>query len=181
MDEYTLEDFIAEEIAADPTFAEGLAKAEEEARFAIELSRLREARGLTQAELAIALGVKQPQVARIERGQVPTLATLALLARMLGAEFTIGPQGGISVKRCEPWLPPEGVPSAPRGPQHRATTVVGGGRPKPTAHPKPGTPAPSSGQYQIRGPRGDHGSAQRSSIPKPGRAYKVNGTGSDRD
>ncbi len=120
MDEYTLDDFVAEEIAADPTFAEGLAKAEEEARFAIELARLREARGLTQAELAVALGVKQPQVARIERGQVPTLATLTLLARMLGAEFTIGPQGGVSVKRCEPWLPPAGIPASPNGPRRRA-------------------------------------------------------------
>ena len=39
-----------------------------EARFAIALARLREKRGLTQQQLAQAAGLRQPMLARYERG-----------------------------------------------------------------------------------------------------------------
>lgn len=55
---------------------------------------------MTQAALAKAIGMKQPQVARLEHGQVPTLATLALQARALGAEFIIG-ASGLEARRTE--------------------------------------------------------------------------------
>jgi len=49
---------------------------------------LRSESGLTQRDLADRVGIKQPQLARIEAGkQIPKLATLALLAE--GAGYTI--------------------------------------------------------------------------------------------
>jgi hypothetical protein len=38
---------------------------------------------------------------------------------------------------------------------------------KPTTGLKPGTPAPASGEYQIRGTRGGHGPERTSDINKP--------------
>ena len=46
--------------------------------------------GLSQGELAVRLGVRQPNVARLEvAGHVPSLETLAKIAGLLGVEFTI--------------------------------------------------------------------------------------------
>jgi predicted transcriptional regulator len=46
--------------------------------------------GLTQQGLAEVLGVKQPQVARIESGEVnPSIDTLRRLSERLGLEFTL--------------------------------------------------------------------------------------------
>jgi ribosome-binding protein aMBF1 (putative translation factor) len=101
----SLDEFIQEELAADPTFADALRAAEVEVDFAIQLSRLRESRGLTQKSLAEQLGMKQPMLARIERGQMPTVPTLARLAKALGAEFTIGPDGGVHVRPTSPAQP----------------------------------------------------------------------------
>jgi transcriptional regulator with XRE-family HTH domain len=110
----TLDEFIAEEIAENPGFAEKLQAAEEEVQFAVELARLREARGFTQKALAEVLGMKQPMLARLERGQRPTVPTLQRLAQALGGEFTIGPDGGLKVKQCRQWTPPPGVSVEPR-------------------------------------------------------------------
>ena len=50
----------------------------------------------------------------------------------------------------------------------------------PTTGLKPGTPAPVSGEYQIRGPRRGHGPERTSDIgntlpptPKPGQTYDL--------
>jgi DNA-binding XRE family transcriptional regulator len=56
----------------------------------------REARGISQQELAARLGMAQPNLARLEGGGVaPTLTTLALLAERLGVRVTVmpGPDG----------------------------------------------------------------------------------------
>ena len=53
--------------------------------FSDNVKRLREEKGLTQAELADKIKVAQPMVAQYERGlKVPTIITGVLLARSLG-------------------------------------------------------------------------------------------------
>lgn len=57
---------------------------------AIEVIRYRAEHGLTQTGLARVLGMKQPQVSRIELGEVnPSIETLTRLAQVLGTEFLI--------------------------------------------------------------------------------------------
>lgn len=52
---------------------------------ALNVIRLRAARGLTQVELAQMLGVAQPRIAEIERGDAnPRLDTISRLAHALG-------------------------------------------------------------------------------------------------
>lgn len=64
------------------------------AKLAFELGasvrRLREAKGLTQKQLAVAAGMTQPAVARFESGgTVPTIPVLERLAAALDAELTV--------------------------------------------------------------------------------------------
>lgn len=64
------------------------------AKLAFELGasvrRLREAKGLTQKQLAVAAGMTQPAVARFEAGgTVPTIPILERLAAALDAELTV--------------------------------------------------------------------------------------------
>ena len=46
-------------------------------------------RKLTQAELAQIAGRKQPSIARVERGQMPSIVTLNKIAKALGARLEI--------------------------------------------------------------------------------------------
>jgi|SRR5579863_7595306 len=56
----------------------------------LALSNYRWTHDLTQQQLAEVLGVKQPQVARLESGVVtPTLNTLMRITQQLGIEFTL--------------------------------------------------------------------------------------------
>ncbi|MDQ2798103.1 MAG: helix-turn-helix transcriptional regulator [Armatimonadota bacterium] len=73
-------------------------RAQEETRFALALAEMREARGLTQWELAEKTGIKQPMLARIERRQVLTLPTLRRLAHALNGRVIITPTDGIIVE-----------------------------------------------------------------------------------
>jgi transcriptional regulator with XRE-family HTH domain len=58
------------------------------ARFGERLKEARHKAGLTQAALAVAAGLTQQYVAKIEAGQInPTLATMAAVARVLGTEI----------------------------------------------------------------------------------------------
>lgn len=73
----------------------GAVAAYEAARLAFELGRavreLREQRGWTQAQLAMASGMTQSAVARFEvGGTVPTLAVLERLATALDANLRVG-------------------------------------------------------------------------------------------
>lgn len=54
-----------------------------------ELAEMRKSAGLTQAEVAAALGVSQARISRIEHGQVDSLDTLRAYAEALGAEVSI--------------------------------------------------------------------------------------------
>ncbi len=61
-------------------------------RFAVvrQLISLREQRGWSQRELADRAGMKQPQLARLETGQVePKLDTLQRLARAMGCDVHV--------------------------------------------------------------------------------------------
>ena len=83
--------YVQEQIDADPAFAVELEAARSEVQFAIGLARLREKRGLTQIALAEAAGIRQPMLARYERGQIPTVPTLQRLAQALNAEVRVSP------------------------------------------------------------------------------------------
>jgi ribosome-binding protein aMBF1 (putative translation factor) len=57
---------------------------------ALELVRYRAQHGLSQRELAERLGMKQPNVARLELGEInPKIETLMLLSSRLELEFKI--------------------------------------------------------------------------------------------
>jgi HTH-type transcriptional regulator / antitoxin HipB len=65
------------------------------ARRALELGErirgLREAQGVSQAELGRRIGSTQPAIARLEAGRVsPTLETLDRVAAALGVELVVG-------------------------------------------------------------------------------------------
>lgn len=76
-----------------PGFGEEYAKAKIEAEFAVALARAREARGLTQAQLAEKMQCKQQMVARYEKGQLPALPMLQRLAAALRASIIIDQSG----------------------------------------------------------------------------------------
>ena len=68
-----------EQIKRDPRFARDLEEAKVQVRI-VMIARLREKRGLSQRDLAKIVGVKQPQIARLEKGDhLPTLETLLRL------------------------------------------------------------------------------------------------------
>lgn len=83
------DDVLARQIK-DPAFraereATSLARA-----VAIEVVKYRADQGLSQSALAKKLGVSQPVVARLERGDhTPTWETLARLAHTMGVEFLV--------------------------------------------------------------------------------------------
>lgn len=86
----TSDELLAEQLRDDPEFrAEwertGLARA-----IAIAVVQARTDRGLSQRQLAAKLGMRQPQVARLERGDVnPSWDTVIRVAVGLGIELTI--------------------------------------------------------------------------------------------
>jgi ribosome-binding protein aMBF1 (putative translation factor) len=89
----------AEQILAgqlkDPTFREEWNRTELARTVATRVVEYRAQRGLSQAALARELGVSQPLIARLERGEhEPTFATLVRLSRHLGLEFHIDIKSG---------------------------------------------------------------------------------------
>jgi transcriptional regulator with XRE-family HTH domain len=69
----------------DPEFRRLYAEADIELRVALEVIKAREAKKMSQSELAAALKTKQQTVSRIERGaQNVTIETLERIARALG-------------------------------------------------------------------------------------------------
>ena len=122
--------YVAEKITASPTFADNLAKAREGTRLGLALTELREERGLTQRDVAGRTGIKQPMLARIERGQMPTLPTLRRIAQALNARVIIAPDMPIAVEAIVPNTVPVAEPkptSSKRrfalGSQSKATRV----------------------------------------------------------
>jgi ribosome-binding protein aMBF1 (putative translation factor) len=87
-----LDEFIARRTALNPKFPELVAAAVETRRLVRELAAERERQGLSQEKVAAALGTKQPNVARLERGAVdPKHTTLVRYAAFLGRRMTLQP------------------------------------------------------------------------------------------
>ena len=81
-------DEVREQILADPKVKSEYDALEDEFTLAQQTISLRTSTGLSQREFSDQLGIKQPQLARIESGkQIPKLETLAKLAA--GAGYTL--------------------------------------------------------------------------------------------
>lgn len=71
--------------AEHPEIAEIAHEVDPPTILALNVMRLRAERGMTQAQLAVAIGVSQPRIAGIESGDAnPRLATISKLAHALG-------------------------------------------------------------------------------------------------
>ncbi len=87
-----LDAFIAARAGIKPDFAELLRAELETRRLVLQLAAERERQGLSQERVAAALGTKQPNVARLERGRVdPKLSSLERYASLLGWRVTLEP------------------------------------------------------------------------------------------
>lgn len=75
-------EFLEEELR-DNEFAQEYEKVSEEMDFALALAFRREELDMTQRDLAEETGIRQPMIARIEHGQMPTAPTLQRLAKAL--------------------------------------------------------------------------------------------------
>jgi ribosome-binding protein aMBF1 (putative translation factor) len=90
-----LDDFIARRTALNPDFPKLMKAAIETRRLVRQLAAERERQGLSQKAVAVALGTKQPNVARLERGAVdPKHTTLVRYADLLGKRITLQPAVG---------------------------------------------------------------------------------------
>jgi transcriptional regulator with XRE-family HTH domain len=76
--------------AADPEFAAASLEESDKLELAHRIRELREAKGLSQAQLAELIETKQPSIARIESGRsLPRLDVLQRIATALGMRLTI--------------------------------------------------------------------------------------------
>lgn len=92
------EDYIREREARSPAFRAAYEEAMEELAFARQLIRARAAAGLTQSELAERVGMKQPNIARLEGGNYqPSVATLQRLAAALNVRFEVSAESGLRI------------------------------------------------------------------------------------
>ena len=98
-----LDAFIAERTAMIPDFPRLVEAELETRRLVLELAAERERQGLSQEKVAAALGTRQPNVARLERGRVdPKHSSLVRYASLLGRRIALEP------------LQPEAAPPARR-------------------------------------------------------------------
>jgi ribosome-binding protein aMBF1 (putative translation factor) len=83
-------ELFAEHLKSDPGFREEWERTALGRAVAIELVRYRAEHGLSQRALADRLGMKQPNIARLELGEInPKIETLMVLSSRLVLEFTI--------------------------------------------------------------------------------------------
>jgi transcriptional regulator with XRE-family HTH domain len=83
-------DEILQEELQDPEFRAEWERTALAHAVALAIVRYRGDHGLSQRDLAERLGMKQPQVARLELGEVnPSMETLMRVSAQLGIEFTI--------------------------------------------------------------------------------------------
>jgi transcriptional regulator with XRE-family HTH domain len=86
----TNDELIAEQLRSDPEFRAEWERTALARAVAVAIVRYRSEHDLSQRELADRLGMKQPQVARLELGEVnPSIETLMRVSAQLGIEFTI--------------------------------------------------------------------------------------------
>lgn len=81
-------DYLREQLGNEE-FAREYRDVSRDVDFALTLTRVRENLGLTQVELARRTGLKQPMIARIEGGQIPTVPTLQRIAAALNSRVVI--------------------------------------------------------------------------------------------
>lgn len=85
----TLRDYLRGEMK-DPEFRRLYQEADIELRVALEITRAREAKRMSQRDLAEKLKTKQQTVSRIERGaQNVTIETLDRIAKALGRDLQV--------------------------------------------------------------------------------------------
>jgi len=78
------------QLMKDPEFREEYEALDTEYKLALELIRLRLAKGLTQAQLASLMNTKQESIARLESGNsLPSLTMVRRVADALDAELEI--------------------------------------------------------------------------------------------
>jgi transcriptional regulator with XRE-family HTH domain len=81
---------IAEQVRTEPEFRAEWERTALARAVAVAIVRYRAEHDLSQRDLALRLRMKQPQVARLELGEVnPSVETLMRVAAGLGIEFTI--------------------------------------------------------------------------------------------
>ncbi|MBV8989679.1 MAG: helix-turn-helix transcriptional regulator, partial [Solirubrobacterales bacterium] len=86
----TNDELIADQLRTEPEFRAEWERTALARAVAIAIVRYRAEHDLSQRELADRLGMKQPQVARLEQGEVnPSIDTLMRISAQLGIEFTI--------------------------------------------------------------------------------------------
>jgi transcriptional regulator with XRE-family HTH domain len=86
----TNEELIAEQLRDDPEFRRQWERTALARAVAVAIVGYRAEHDLSQRDLAERLGMKQPQVARLELGEVnPSMGTLMRISSRLGIEFTI--------------------------------------------------------------------------------------------
>ena len=89
-DMQTNDELIAEQFHTDPEFRAEWERTALARAVALAIVRYRAGHDLSQRELAERLRMKQPQVARLELGEVnPSMETLMRVSAHLGIEFTI--------------------------------------------------------------------------------------------
>ena len=96
--DWTLDSFVAERRKADPRFKREFDRLEaseraalaESARAIADLVKLRKRRKMTQKDVAAALGVSQPYIAKIEKGVEPVgVRLLAAYALAVGGRISV--------------------------------------------------------------------------------------------
>jgi transcriptional regulator with XRE-family HTH domain len=89
--EQSFTEWFDEYLHADPHFAQRVEEALQEMRIEQDLVALREAKGISQKQLAQTLGVSQPAIAKLESGKAKNLElrTLIRTAFALGASVDI--------------------------------------------------------------------------------------------
>lgn len=91
---YQTHDEVMAELLKEPEFRKAYNELQPEYELKKAIVKARVEEGITQAELAKRMGVKQPAVARMETGPFdPRLTTLCKLAAALGVRFEIGADG----------------------------------------------------------------------------------------
>ncbi len=86
----TNDELIAQQLRTDPEFRAEWERTALARAVAVAIVGYRAEHELSQRELAERLGMKQPQVARLELGEVnPRMETLMRISARLGIEFTI--------------------------------------------------------------------------------------------